>query len=153
MLFILFSFSAIWGAILFGVPENPSPYLLYTEGKVTEQPIMGYFIITFLLKSINTIMLSTMAFMISAVFRNSSLAIGLSLFLMLMGSQITRMIALKFDWAKYLLFANTDLMQYIEGTPVVEGMTVTFSVIMLIIYFVLFQFLAHFVFRKRDVAA
>jgi ABC-2 type transport system permease protein len=98
-------------------------------------------------------MLSTMAFMISAVFRNSSLAIGLSIFLMFTGAQFTNLIAIKFDWAKYILFANTDLMQYFEGMPLVEGMTLPFSVSMLVVYFVLFHSLAFFVFRKRDVAA
>ncbi len=41
------------------------------------------------LASIEMIMMATMAFMISSVFRNSSLAIGLSLFLMFMGGQLT----------------------------------------------------------------
>ena len=59
---------------------------------------------------------------------------------------------MKFDWAKYVLFANTDLMQYFEGIPMVEGMTLTFSVIMIVIYFILFQSLAYVVFKKRDVA-
>jgi ABC-2 type transport system permease protein len=44
-------------------------------------------------------------------------------------------------------------MQYVEGTPMVEGMTMTFSIIMLLVYFVIFQFLAFIVFKKRDVAA
>ena len=59
---------------------------------------------------------------------------------------------MKFDWAKYILFANTDLMQYFEGVPMVEGMTLTFSVIMIVSYFILFQSLAYMVFKKRDVA-
>jgi len=91
--------------------------------------------------------------MISAVFRNSSLAIGLSLFLLFTGGQFTALLAMKFDWAKYVLFANTDLMQYFEGTPLVEGMTIPFSIIMLVLYFALFQFLTFYVFKKRDVAA
>ena len=90
--------------------------------------------------------------MISAVFRNSSLAIGLSIFLMFTGAELTGLLAMKFDWAKYILFANTDLMQYFEGVPMVEGMTLTFSVIMIVIYFILFQSLAYVVFKKRDVA-
>ena len=49
---------------------------------------------------------------------------------------------MKFDWAKYILFANTDLMQYFEGIPMVEGMTLTFSIIMIVSYFILFQSLA-----------
>jgi ABC-2 type transport system permease protein len=99
------------------------------------------------------LMLATMAFMISAAFRNSSLAIGLSLFLLFMGGQVTRLISMKYEWAKYILFANTDLLQYFEGSPMVEGMTLGFSVTILIVYFLLFQAVAFYVFKKRDVAA
>jgi ABC-2 type transport system permease protein len=60
---------------------------------------------------------------------------------------------MKFDWAKYILFANTNLMNYYDGTPTVEGMTMTFSVVMIIIYFLIFQALAFTIFKKRDVAA
>lgn len=94
-------------------------------------------------------MLTTMAFMISSVFRNSSLAIGISIFLMFMGNTVTLLLANWFDWAKYLLFANTDLTQYLEGTPLVSGMTLSFSITMLVIYFVVFIGLAFWVFRKR----
>ncbi|SFA94761.1 MULTISPECIES: ABC transporter permease [unclassified Bacillus (in: firmicutes)] len=153
MVSILFVLSTIIGAILFGVPEQASPYLNYYNGVVTEQNIIVHLIVFYVLKSIDMIMLATMAFMISAVFRNSSLAIGLSLFLMFMGGQVTFLIAMKYSWAKYLLFANTDLMQYFEGSPVVEGMTLPFSVSMLIIYFLIFIGLALYVFKKRDVAA
>ncbi|MEH7354226.1 ABC transporter permease [Neobacillus drentensis] len=150
---ILFVFSTALGAILFGMPDKAIPYLNYYNGQVTEQNIVVHLLIYYGLKSIDTIMLVTMAFMISSVFRNSSLAIGLSLFLLFTGAQFTTLLSMKFDWAKYILFANTDLMQYFEGTPMVEGMTLTFSVIMLLVYFAIFQFLAFYVFKKRDVAA
>ena len=153
MLVILFSFSTLLGTILFGLPQESAPYLNYYAGKVTEQPMVIHLIIYYFLQSISMVMLATMAFMISAVFRNSSLAIGLSLFLMFTGGQITRLIAMKYEWAKYILFANTDLMQYFEGTPMLEGMTISFSVIMLLLYFCLFLSLAFYVFQKRDVAA
>lgn len=153
MLSILFGLSALLGAVLFGFPENPTPYLNYYEGTITEQSMPLHLLVFYGLESINMFMLATMAFMISAVFRNSSLAIGLSLFLMFMGGQVTQMLAAKFTWAKYILFANTDLMQYFNGMPMVEGMTLPFSVFMLIVYFILFLLLAHIVFKKRDVAA
>ncbi|WP_449620553.1 ABC transporter permease [Robertmurraya sp. Marseille-Q9965] len=153
VLAVCFSYSTILGVVLFGTPDTANPYLNYHQGTVTEQSMFVHLIVTYLLQSISMFMLATMAFMISAVFRNSSLAIGISLFLMFTGSQITMLVAMKFDWAKYLLFANTDLTQYFEGQPMVEGMTLTFSIIMLLIYFAIFQFLAHFVFKKRDVAA
>ena len=34
----------------------------------------------------------------------------------------------------------------------VDGMTLTFSITMIVIYFILFQFLGFIVFKKRDVA-
>jgi len=129
------------------------PYLNYSNGQVTEQPIIIHLMIYYGLSSIDTIMLATMAFMISSVFRNSSLAIGLSLFLLFTGAQFTVLLSLKFSWAKYILFANTNLMQYVEGTPMVEGMSMSFSIIMLLIYFAVFQLLAFTVFKKRDVAS
>lgn len=153
MLAVLFGFSTALGAILFGMPNHAVPHLNYYNGQVTEQNIVAHLMIYYGLSSIDMIMLATMAFMISSVFRNSSLAIGLSLFLMFTGAQFTVLLSLKFSWAKYILFANTNLNQYFEGTPMLEGMTLSFSITMLLIYFVLFQFLAFFVFNKRDVAA
>jgi ABC-2 type transport system permease protein len=153
MVGLLFAFSTALGAILFGIPDQSVPYLNYYDGKVTEQSMIVHLMIFYGLNSISMIMLATMAFMISAVFRNSSLAIGLSLFLMFTGGQVTHLIAIKYTWAKYILFANTDLMQYFEGIPMVKGMTLPFSVSMLVIYFLVFQFLAFYVFKKRDVAA
>ncbi|MFO1443042.1 ABC transporter permease [Bacillus sp. Bva_UNVM-123] len=153
MLTLLFAFSSGLGAALFGLPENAVPYLNYYNGKVTEQSMFVHLISYYGLKSINMLMLATMAFMISAAFRNSSLAIGLSLFLYFMGGQVTQLIAVKYEWAKYILFANTNLLQYFEGSPIVDGMTISFSIIMLLVYFVLFQVVAFYVFKKRDVAA
>ena len=52
------------------------------------------------------------------------------------------MLAMKFQWAKYMLFANTDLMQYVDGVPMVEGMTLPFSLMIIVLYFILFHSLA-----------
>lgn len=153
MLFILFISSYILGAILFGTGGENQVHLAYENGKVVEQSILFYLIKTYFYQSIGSIMLMTMAFMISSVFRNSSLAIGISIFLLFIGDTVTSLIAMKYDWAKYLLFANTNLMQYFDGVPIVEGMTLGFSITMLIIYFLIFQILAFTVFIKRDVSA
>ncbi|WML54158.1 ABC transporter permease [Neobacillus sp. PS3-12] len=153
LLVILFAYSSAIGAILFGTADHSSIYLNYNNGIVSEQSMFVHMLIYYGLNSINMIMLATMAFMISAVFRNSSLAVGLSIFLMFTGTQLTELLSLKFSWAKYILFANTDLMPYFEGTPLIEGMTLSFSVVVLFAYFLLFHFLAFYVFNKRDVAA
>ena len=83
---VLFVFSSLLGFILFGTPETAVPYLNYFDGEITEQNMALHLVIFYAMKSINMIMLATMAFMISAVFRNSSLAIGLSIFFMFTGA-------------------------------------------------------------------
>lgn len=152
MMAILFVCSGLLGVLLFGLPDNPVPYLNYYNGVVTEQSLPVHLLVLYGLQSISTFILATMAFMISAVFRNSGLAIGLSVFLLLMGGTITNLLAAKFDWAKYSLFANTNLMQYFDGIPLVEGMTMTFSITMLLIYFAIFHLLAFGIFTKRDIS-
>ena len=150
---VLFVFSYLLGAILFGLPEQAYPYLHYSNGVVIEQTMILHLISFYGLNSISVLMLTTMAFMISSVFRNSSLAIGISIFFMFMGNTVTILLANWFDWSKYLLFANTDLTPYFEGTPLISEMTLSFSIIMLLIYFVIFTGLAFWIFKKRDVAA
>ncbi|MCY9109831.1 ABC transporter permease [Bacillus atrophaeus] len=154
LLLFLFVGSTLLGLIFFGTGGDAAAnvHLVYKDGHVAEQSIIGYLAKTYLYESISAFMLATMAFMLSAVFRNSSLAVGFSIFLLVMGSTATGFLAMKFDWAKYILFANTDLTQYLDGTPLVEGMTMTFSIVMLVIYFVIFQLLAFGVFLKRDIA-
>lgn len=152
LLSICFGYSTLLGFALFGGPEQPNPYLSFNQGMVTEQSMFIHLLASYGLNSVNMIMLATMAFMISAVFRSNSLAIGISLFLMFTGGQLTNLVAMKYDWAKYILFANTDLTQYFEGYPLVKGMTLPFSISMLVIYFFVFQLFAHMMFKQRDVA-
>lgn len=153
LLSTLFILSGITGYVLFGLPDSAVPHLAYSNGEVVERSILVQLIVEYLLSSIDMLMVATMAFMISSVFRNSNLAIGITLFLLLMGETVTVLLAGKFEWAKYILFANTDLLVYFDGVPPVEGMTLMFSIFMIIVYFVVFQLSAFWVFSKRDVAA
>ncbi|CAM3857783.1 ABC transporter permease [Mesobacillus thioparans] len=152
MLTLLFSTSFLFGILFFGFSGAETPYLSFSNGRVVEQNMVTHIIQLFGFRSIDLVMMVTLAFMISTVFRSSSLAIGISLFLMFTGPQLVQLLS-QYDWVKYILFANTDFMQYTTGTPLVEGMTMTFSIVMLIIYFGLFAFLSLYIFNRRDVAA
>lgn len=153
MLAVVFVIAGITGLVLFGTGDAAANvHLAYVNGAVEEQNLLLYLGKTYVLNSLSVYLLVAMAFMISAVFRNSGLAIGLSVFLLLMGGTITNLLAAKFDWAKYSLFANTNLMQYFDGMPMVEGMTIGFSITMMLIYFAIFHLLAFGVFTKRDIS-
>lgn len=148
--------SWLTGAVLFGVENLGANMLLfdYTDHlppydfqlvSVFKEVLTSYGY-----SMINLIMMTTFAFMISTVFRNSSLAIGTAIFLMMSGNTIVAVFANK-PFAKYILFANTDLKQYADGYVMIEGMTLSFSITMLIIYYLLFLGLAWIFFTKRDV--
>ncbi|PGS48444.1 ABC transporter permease [Bacillus sp. AFS041924] len=153
LLFTLFVFSNLLGLALFGTGSGNTSYLAYVDGHVEEQSRLLYSAKLYVMSFIQTFMLASMAFMVSTVFRNNTIAIGVSILLLTVGSTVTAILANFFDWTKFILFANTDLMQYVNGTPLVEGMTMTFSIIVLIVYFVIFLGLSVVVFSKRDVAA
>ncbi|GGF14875.1 hypothetical protein GCM10010954_11840 [Halobacillus andaensis] len=151
MLALMFGLSLILGFLLFGVTEETYAFLTYSNGQVVEQSMISYILSLFGYKSIEIVMISTLAFMISTVFRSSALAIGFSLFLMFTGPQFVQLLS-SYDWVKYILFANTNLMQYINGVPMVEGMTMSFSITVLVLYFLLFIVVSWSVFKWRDVA-
>ncbi|WP_076571918.1 ABC transporter permease [Salimicrobium salexigens] len=148
----LFLLSIGLGALLFGLGSWTDPYVFMESGEVKDTSIMAFSLMQYGFSSVNLLMMVTFAFMISAVFRNSALAIGAAVFLMLSGNSIVTFFADK-EWAKYILFANTDLNQFVTGTPLIEDLTMTFSVSVLIVYFLVFLGAAWLVFTKRDVTS
>lgn len=148
---IFFVSTFITGAIAFGFDSTPS--LMYAGGEVREVHPFLYLLLKLALSSLGVIMFATIAFMISSVFRNNSLAIGISLFLLFTGTQITTLIAMKFEWAKYSPFANIHFESLLEGMQIVPGISFGFSTVMFFIYFVLLHVVSFWTFVKRDIAA
>lgn len=118
-----------------------------------------YFIKMLGYKFIEVLVTTVFAFMISAVFRASGLAIGLSMFLLFASGILSAILdPAKYAWAKYLLFNNMDLSQYAMResaglTANANGMTLGFSVTVLAVYVAAFLIIAWMVFTRRDVAA
>jgi ABC-2 type transport system permease protein len=152
MLLVLLIVSFLVGGILFSFKGASIPFLTNSNGVITEVNMVAHIVQLCGLGSINLVMMVTLAFMISTVARNSGMAIGIGVFLLTVGNAITMLLS-RYNWSKYILFANTDLNQYINGTPIVEGMTMTFSIIVLIVYFVGFNVISYVGFTKRDIVA
>lgn len=131
-----------------------TPYLFTdAQGNVQEGNMILHLFSAYLLNSVELLFVATISFMISSVFRSPSLAIGISMLLLLAGGLTTSLLAVKYDWIKYTLFANTSLSMYLEGSPLIEGMTLPFSLIVLGIYFCVFIITTWTVFTKRDVVS
>ncbi|MED4602045.1 ABC transporter permease [Paenibacillus validus] len=152
LLCLLFAASFIIGSIAHGFEGVSDPYLYVKDGAVHEGSMVLHSMSTYGLKSVNLLMLVTLAFMISAVFRSVNMAVAISILLLFTGNLIVFVLS-KFEWVKYVLFANTDLTKYLDGGVPMEGMSMNFSLAVLAAYFVLFNAVSWTVFAKRDVAA
>ncbi|MGO4272366.1 ABC transporter permease [Paenibacillus sp. TAF58] len=150
---ILFITSFVVSGILHGFTDMNAPYVYASSDTIAhETSIVKHAISTYLYQCIQMVMTVTLAFMISTVSRSSSIAIALSVGIMFAGSSIVGFLS-QYNWAKYYLFENTDLTQYLTGSPNIAGMTLSFSVIVIIGYFVIFNVLSWLVFRKKDITA
>ncbi len=153
LLIILFVVSLIVNGILYQFDSTGLPYLTVdSHGVVKEHNMFGHLWQTYLLNGVSTIMFVTLAFMISSAFRSSAMAIGFSIFLLFAGMLMLEIFH-PYAWSKYLLFANLDLSQYLDGQPYQEGMTIGFSIAVLAAYYIVFNLVSWLAFTKRDVAA
>jgi ABC-2 type transport system permease protein len=64
----------------------------------------------------------------------------------------------KYEWSKFIIFANTDLTVYSKNTlissgarPFKEGMTLGFSLTVIVVYVIVLYVLANWIFARRDV--
>jgi ABC-2 type transport system permease protein len=153
LLLTLFVLSIVVNGILYGFGYMDLPLISMTaEGEIVERNMVLNLWKTYMLNGISTVMYVTMAFTISSAFRSSAMAIGFSIGALFAGNIVLEALQ-RFDWSKYLLFANTDLTQYLNGHPFQEGMTISFSIGVLVVYFLVFNLVSWLLFTRRDVAA
>lgn len=96
---------------------------------------------------VSTIVYGTLAFMLGILTRSTGVTIGASMFALMMDK-----LMISSDFYKYVLFPNLNLAAYEGGGAPMPGMTLNFSIIMLILYTAVFLLVGFSVFRRRDVA-
>jgi ABC-2 type transport system permease protein len=105
-------------------------------------------ILTSLLYStVYCIVYSTIGFMLGILTKSTGVTIGATIF----ATTIDKLIITR-DFYKYVLFPNLNLAAYQDGGAPMPGMTLSFSIVLLCIYMMLFLFAGFAVFRRRDVA-
>lgn len=100
-----------------------------------------------LYSSVNSVVYVTLAFMIGIVTTSTGATIGITMFALFIDK-----IVINREFYKYVLFPNLNLAAYEGGGAPMPGMTLTFSIVMLSIYTVVFLIIGFSVFRRRDVA-
>lgn len=147
----LLAFSIVVGLIVFGSGAS-MPILYQTPaGHVAQMAAPSYVLVNYGFFVVQMVMTATIAFMISTIFRSGALAITVSILAYLIGSTLVQALS-TYHWVRFILFANTDLSQYVFGGPTIPGLTLAFSIAMLAAYFVVMAGLSWWVFVRRDVS-
>lgn len=147
-------FLLTWGVnlLLFDY-DNSQSIVRNTFGSTKDVTPFQYMLLYYANKFIELVMLITISFMLSAVFRSSVLAIIVSLLILTSGVWISRaLFALGYEWVDYILFLHMNFVRYLDENPLKEEFTLAFSMAVYGVYYVIFMATTWFVFNKRDVA-
>ena len=143
------------GGIIFGFDSLSEPVVAYNFNTNTmeEMNIFANLGVQTLTQLPMIILLATLAFAISTLFTNSTLAITISL-LGYMAATIINQLAMAYnlDFMKYFVTMNWDLSIYANGAlPYMEGMSMTMSIIICVVYFLIMMIPTFMVFKKRNI--
>lgn len=152
LLIELFVASWVVGGIFFGFEGINSIITIEQGGTIIKETVSIYAIKLYGLQFISLIVTLSIAFMLSTVFRSGSLSLGISIFVVFSGD-ILNVFLNKYEWGKFVLFPNLSLEQYVTQTgPLIEGMSLPFSLSINTIYFMIFIVITWSVFKQRDIA-
>ncbi|SFC24395.1 ABC transporter permease [Ruminococcus albus] len=138
--------------MLFGFDGISAPYLALKEGEVVAQNTFIYLIKNFMLKSVQVLITTSLAFMISSLMRSTSLAIVTGFIVNSIGTPVIAVMSgYKMDWGRYLIFANTDLLTIYKGGASFPQQTVGFAIIVVVAHLAVFLLTAWDGFTRRSV--
>ena len=143
------------GGVIFGFDSLSEPVVEYNfnTNSLQEINVLVYFLIQFLAQLPMFILLATLAFALGTIFANSALAITISL-LGYIAANIINQLAMSYNikFLEYFVTMNWDLSQYLFGNlPNMEGMTMSFSIITCIVYFLIMVIPTWIIFKKKNI--
>lgn len=152
LIFFLYGFTALVDLVVQKTPDLGMPLLKATGGVVSVESPWIYLLGQYLLGGVNLLAMTTMAFMISSLLRNSAVAIGIGV-AALMGGNVLVMILAQFgqDWGRYVLFANLDLAGISQGYGMFPNQTPAFAIGAIVVYMVIFLVTAYDAFTRSEV--
>ncbi|WP_066048101.1 ABC transporter permease subunit [Robertmurraya korlensis] len=151
----LFVSGFIVGILFYGLGDFQAPFFEYTlEGQ--KEAILGT---QFLLKTAyylpSLLMITTISFMLSTLFKSQAVAVGIGIFVLFVSSTLGGliiMLAEKYTWAKFLIFPHLDLTVFALQDKILQNITLAGSLSILAIYYIVFMIATFVYFQKRDVS-
>lgn len=156
LLVLLLFFGFIFGLLFYGVSDFSAESKIVSS--MNGNPTGGIgklFFYHFLLFIPSLLIVTSFAFMLSTLFRSQAVAVGLGVFILFSSSTAGQVISLfmnKYHWMKFLIFPHLDLTKYAVSPVIMKGITLPFSLSILLIYYVIFMALTFIFFQKRDIS-
>lgn len=143
------------GGIFFGFDSLSIPAVVYNFTTNTTQTynIFIYLIIMFLANLPKYILISTLAFAIGTIFKNTALATTLGI-LGYMGSGIINILVIEHNIKilKYFVTLNWNLGEYLfGGLPSFSYVSLPFSIAICILYFIIMLIPTYIIFKKTNI--
>lgn len=148
----LFVLLGIAGLLIYGFDGAQLKTLIVKDGAILEENLMLYVIKQYLYSFIPNFAYVAMGIMFSIVLKSSSFALALSIISATMTGMIAGYLE-KFSFAKYLIFNNLNLNEYLYKNGV-GGLTSNevFSISIIIIYSLVFLLISGGIYKRRDFA-
>ncbi len=114
-------------------------------------PQWKYILMAYGLAWFTGIVVGTLSFMVSVLVRSTAASIGIMLAAVISGSLLTQM-APTWNLLKYFAFTHLSLTDYLAGKPImIEGMSLSFSLLVLCIWAIIALSIAFITFIRKDV--
>ncbi|MGP7816966.1 ABC transporter permease [Niallia sp. 01092] len=155
LLVVLLVFGYIVGIIFFGTGNFVDKIGAYTEVGMAAVSGGSHFFKIFAYYLPGLLMIITMAFMLSTLFKNQAVAVGVGIFVLFSSSTIGGLIvgyAKKYTWTKALIFPHLDQTIFVMQDKILENITMPMSLGILCVYYVIFMVITFLFFQKRDIS-
>lgn len=142
------------GLFFYGFSGWNTPVLMVHHAHVTALSATANIWLVYLLHFCEGLFVLTFAFMLSTITHNTAIAIALTLFLTLT-KEIVLSLSANYHWLTYYPFIHLNLQDLLMGQSSSFGNTThspTFSIVLLVVYYVLFLAVTWITFNRRDVA-
>lgn len=132
-----FAMAVLAGALLYGFKADAGSWTVILENM--------------LYLTLYTFVFVTLTFMVGVLTKSSGGTVGIALFCIMIEG-LFKLLLLRYDFIKYILFPNADLTVYLNGGTMPHGMSMAFSSSVIAGYMVLFLVISFVTFRIRDVS-
>ena len=139
----------------FGVGDFSNKVFVFgMEGEIAKNGGI-YFFRSILYYIPGFILILTLAFMLSTLFKNQAIAVGIGIFVLFVSTTLgglIQMFAESYSWAKVLVFPHLDQTVFLTQDKILETITMPMSLGILFIYYCIFMAITFFFFQKKDVS-